>query len=1069
MIHPFVQKYRELFSRMWRKVASHNAPYVLAIARKGPRLFDLFDEMAVRERGRPIIISERALPFIEFGSSSVKVLPIIDDVVIYGSTMQDIVDSVRDKGADPRPYCLVYDADKARFREPEYEKLMSHQDVVTFCHQIPSAFSLLGIAYDVDHPLLFLDDIGPEIMNDLRRVTHSIDLSSSLQKKNGIMNLVCHIGAPAALLTLTDPSNTDFRISISKVRMIYDSRKSRLCVVPILVCEAKVGSTDEPVFIHGCPDEIMGKALEILRQRSSSQAEVEEGAYRVLVYVMEYAFGLSFLQGLLGLLARDVFAKRLLREDDAALLFGESFGLFLIETLESNKEALISELQSTPERLQPSIERLGEADQVQNVELFKELFEGPEYQGINKVLEWNNEAACVRNICRLMREKDLLTRDPEKHIRNRLKFGFTFRDFVVVIRAKYPSVRPMYLSVAFDYLVDRGVIVPLFLKYPTGYFVRAFRFGESSNNTPEQLRAYYVHDVLDSFSKSTGSDTLSQFDFEKLFSYLHDLFKGTEIPVSPEESLDYDSLRIQKQYDEFGARVFAEAFSRMDEEGPTGNVPLIREAVQNKILVETRDGFKLDRSSWQILFSENSPLSSIEGDMQLYTNFWADLCFGKERPHPRKDEVALLLTTCNKPINFLTAYKVGIYAWFSHTEVRFSKILSDAKVLVHRRITAREQWTTVDGALHDLAARLVQSAIKKSVWSKACVITQKIDKWSERDKYRNGIWKKVRKGLIALASFTDAEQAPYDQLSMLYPMCRSATNVLRAALSHVGVTSPRAGDATGLEDHVRTYNRLAQDYGHLFPRPLQKITLEAGESSNLDTLKRIIDVLESNYSTMYSKFDEVKRYDEARDVKCDELDRDMAIVMYDMKGYSDWTERERERMAGVIDHHMRPYLASLDEAKYYKSVLNDENAWVISDMVKALKASHKLLEITRGEKKTCRVAIHHTSPNDRVVIYKGEGGHAVGGHCFIVCARLRERAEELEKSRKEVANTILLTRDAHSKLPDEILRNVQVAGPFETLAQGKSIGEIEYYEVNEEKLRAALAPSSDWRKMFKVR
>lgn len=1041
---------------------------MLAIARKGPRLFDLFDDLVSRLEEKLTVISERALPFISFDAMHGEVLPVVDDVVIYGSTMRDIVDYLKSKGVEPRAHCLVYDIEKASFSDIDPQKVMSHDEVVAYSHQIPAVFSMLGTPYDVDHPILFVSQVLPDTIDVVRKASHFIDIASPLQKANGIANLVSHIDASALTSAFLNASNVDFRTSISKVRMVYNAKKSTLCIEPILACELIVRDVDKPVFSNECLDRITDEARKVLRKSGSSPTEQEEGFYRLLVYLLEYVYGLAFLRRIRNFIDKDLPLKCFLRQKDVNLLFGDVFGKTIIEYVESNRGLLLSELPSALEDpiSEPQIGKDNPRNEIENRELYTELFGGEDYRRINEMLAWDDEVGCLWNICRLMHEKDKLTRLPDEHIPNRLKFGFTFEDFMRIIRLRLSSVRRLHLSVAFDYLIDRGVIVPLFLRYPNGYFVRAFRFGESSNNTPEQLRGHYVHDVLNMLSQSTKSDSISQFDFEKLFSYLHDMFKGVEVPVSSEETASYDTLELSKQFDEFGARMFVESFSRVPEtDSQTVYVPLIQEVQQNRVLTQDADGFKLDKASCEIMLSKSSPLLSMHGEIKLYVSLWAELCYGRDRPHPRKDDVALLLTTCNTATNFLNAYKVGIYTWFSHREARFLRILGDMKLLVKGNNTTAEGWTRVDNMLKDLAKRLKQCEVKKAILVKAPLLEEKIDNWSLHNDYRQGVWSKVKRNVMGQTQFTDKQLTQYDHLSILYPICRSMMNTLRALVAHVqGVPNSDLGYRT------RAHDRLARDYGHLFPSPLQEIGQNTTESTNaIEAASRILDVFEVNYKTLYAKFDEIRQYDKAPELKCEELDRETSILMYDIRGSSDWTPRENERITIAIDDHMKPYLQALGEGKYYSSVLNDENAWVISDVQKALKASQKLLEVLHAEGKDGRIAIHYTSAGNRVTVYKGKQGDALGGRCFIVCQRLRQRAEELQKSRGGNPNVLLLTSDALSNLSEDVRSQLDILGPSHILPQGKSIGQLQYYEITEESLRNRFTvAASDWKKMFRV-
>lgn len=99
------------------------------------------------------MISDRAIPFLVFKEITGKKIPVCDDVVIYGSTMKTVVDKLSNIGVLPQPYCLIYDIENARLKNINFQKPLTSEKVVAFCHEIVQAFSILGIPYDVDHPI----------------------------------------------------------------------------------------------------------------------------------------------------------------------------------------------------------------------------------------------------------------------------------------------------------------------------------------------------------------------------------------------------------------------------------------------------------------------------------------------------------------------------------------------------------------------------------------------------------------------------------------------------------------------------------------------------------------------------------------------------------------------------------------------------------------------------------------------------------------------------------------------------------------------------------------------------
>lgn len=1035
--YPFIREYKPLFAKMYKQMIV-NAPCIVTIPRKGPRLFDLFEDVCMVS---PPIITPKALDFSSLEKLKSRCVPVFDDIIIYGSTMQDAVDALINKGITPIPYSLVFDIDNSKFRGVKSGIRLPHKMIVNFSCQIANSFSLLGIPYDIDHPLLFLNNVSYEEVFAIKEKVNAIDISSILQKKYGISNMVFHYNPPFTLDTFFNVDNCDFSSTLSKIRIFYNKKNTRLCIVPILLFEFRIKDINKPVFGNEILNNITERALSIFEENNLPTPEREEAIYRLSVYLIEYVYGLSFLYQYSKILNKDLSSTFILRPKDVILIFGETFGEFIIRKLENSSNQIIKSI------LKPAITITTppmnkNLVKIENKELFKEIFKTDEYKDIRDHLVWDSEINCIWNVCRLLRKKDIITRDPEKIISDRLKFGFTFRDLLLIARQKCESISPKLLSISIDYLIDKGVVVPLFMKYPTGYWVRAFRFGESLYNSPESLRAHYLKDTLPCFFENIKKDTISQFDFEKLYSYLHHHLKN---------NIHYEGLRMKVSFDEFGARPFVEAFIRMEGGSPVGSKPFLQESLQRNYLIEEGNGYKLNEAALRTIYSDDSPLGSLTGDANLYVVFFADLLFSEDKPHERKDKIALLLSTCNNPTNFLNAYKVGIYAWFQHREVQFSRLLNEILLLLAKEQRNPKYWTEIDGLLEDLATRLKQCETKRRVWNSASELIKKIDDWSKKNMYRERLWNKIKNISIDIRKFDDKEQIQYDYLYMLYLICRSMTNILRSALTHyIGVGTKKY---KSLEDYIKEHNKLINYYKYVVS--LDEIREISITTVSFENFNNILKTLKSNYEKLYGKFEEIKAFDE-QPPKFKEFEQDMAIVGYDLKGFSDMSPSERDRIEAVIDKHMKTYLKSIGEEKYYKTVLNDENMWPVSTVEKALRAAQKLLEILKSEHKYARIAIHFTSPNDRIKIYEQE--KVLGGDCFIVCARLREIAEDIQKNRGETSNVILLTKDAYLNLSNDLRDKLFPTGPLKKPVQGKSVREIEYYEIDEKKIRDCFSP-----------
>jgi len=531
-------------------------------------------------------------------------------------------------------------------------------------------------------------------------------------------------------------------------------------------------------------------------------------------------------------------------------LYGDQFGEYLIKSLSRVKESFSSK-EIIENLFIKSEENSGTYD-VQNMNLLSELNKQDECRKIDNLLAWTNEVTSLWNICRLLRVIDDITRDVKNlYIPGRLNFGFTFEDMLQIVKTKTNEINPRTLSIIFDYFVDRGILIPLYMRYPNQQFVRAYRFGENVNGLPEVKRAYFSRRALERLFERTKLESISQFEFEKFLSYLIHIFDNLNINKLKE-------LKLGVVIDEFGARPVTEGFRCL----PVCDSPfsayekryLFREAIDNKVICDPRTQsdrrLRLNEEFYVIYKRHLNPIESFTPQISLYTDFWCELIYNSGI-WPRKDEIMLLLTTCNTKHNFLTAYKEGIYSWFIHDFTRFPKILKEAKTVLSLKFKDATEYSKKitelnQKLLHQNATRLRQSEEKRKVWEKRTEMINKIDYEVSKKPFLEPIWIDVKSKIFDFTPFSEDEEKFYIYLQKLYHVCRASTNLIRATL-----WERRSGEK---DRYARLYNDAVKAFKNL----TGLIDLKEIPTEKIEDLV-IIETLELNTSILADFFEKYLR------------------------------------------------------------------------------------------------------------------------------------------------------------------------------------------------------------------
>jgi len=659
-----------------------------------------------------------------------------------------------------------------------------------------------------------------------------------------------------------------------------------------------------------------------------------------------------------------------------------------------------------------------------------------------------------------MKVKDIITRYPNQILPDRLKFGFTFEDLLFIIKSRLDFINQKMLSTAIDYLVDRGSLLSVVLKYPTGYLVRAFRFGENLHY-PEEKRAYFVYTGLKRLLDDLQQDFVSQFDFEKMFAFLVqilDRLGKAKSSINEEGINEFKELDLGITFDEFGARVITTGFRSVPSEqgrkmGHYEKRFLFLEALDNKAIRKTNGRISLDPDFHKVFPADSNPLTLLEQIIKLYVDMWKTIVYDRHI-WPRKTEIELLLTTCNNSSNFLNSYKVGISSWFSHDQSRFSKCLTELKLLLNTKDPDEynRRYQDINDLLRDNATRIRQSNDKRQVWDKGPKMIDNIEKALNGKEILEPLWQEV-KNLVIDPSIGNIKFLPvelvhdYEYLQGFYEVSRASTILLQSMLKE-----RVKGE---FEKYKNQYNSAIKKAGF---SNLQEIT-------GSDPLN-VVNILQNNYTIFNTYFQTLVKDHEREIIPLKEFDHDVSLLMYDLEDYSIEGETRRDYITKSIAERMSQYVIALKEEKYYKYVLDDENSYILSNVKNALSVLRRFIEILDKEKMKARISLHYTDSNQRIK-YNEERPTITGSTPYIVCSRLRERARIIQYERAQNGvhqNVILITKNFYKEMPEKV-RSILGLTPqlFEKEENAKGVGDIEYIEIDENKFIESFGP---WKSIF---
>jgi hypothetical protein len=528
---------------------------IVAISRAAPRSVELFAPGL--ERFGTTIISELALAFLTSEFMMNRRVMIVDDSVVFGSTMNRARLRLRELGVgDDKITCAAYAvdldshcADASAAREAagrrtlaetmrvRYRQARNILSMPSFHNSVVEAVRSLGKPYTIDYPVFYVP-LSPHG----RHASHFEWVTALESLPASVAEVSREIAYPAEITVLSVPLRPlhndvcGFRGSLSleshsKLRLYVDRKNGTLCMNPLtLIRWRPADGAPSPAYEEY--ESIWGTIVRYLDEVHGSSVDDssdlrEEALFRALNFlgsVFAFKEAWTAIRGCLCDLV-DSVAEPELREFDCVLVFGPDIGKLIMAF--ANSTCVCHGTHFSHEYAEsPS------AKEYRNRELVDELRNKSSACGIDLSKFLSPKRALEENFVRLLlglrRAIDEDRRAGDWHGR-RLQQGFDFDDLCLLLEERTGSCTPCQLGSLFDLLIDNGAIVPVSVKRE-GEWLRVYRSGEALDSVCRLKAKRVVHQGLSQWHEG-GGKPLSEFDLNKIMVILSKLFSG-ELPSS---------------------------------------------------------------------------------------------------------------------------------------------------------------------------------------------------------------------------------------------------------------------------------------------------------------------------------------------------------------------------------------------------------------------------------------------------------------------------------------------------------------------------------------------------------
>ena len=703
LLEPACQLFDE-FDSWFRQVLDNSQPdLIVAIARGAARLLELQSS----DSSIPLV-SQHAIPFLADSEVQDQRVLILDDSIIFGSTMAEVAGYVQKRGATVSN--AAYVGDKA-FRSPTNPNLgqlnplvvgkeLNENEVRAHHAALVHEIYQQGLDLNLDFPTLRVS-IGDYSRLDIPFIAELLNQSRLLF---GLRNVTHPVTGYNGVERWTANSDIRLNLRVLNERLVKrPNPKVRVTFVPSgyilftpivqLALHQSARFSDiqfsEPEFnsawkdlAFSVPEEDQYYGSSLLRLVSFFEATIQ------CRYVAEHVQ--SILESDFGEFSYS-FVER-----ESNVVLGKKLSRDMVDLFDSVEASTLPHGSSNSRR---SIE----VCELSKSELADQLWE---HLKRDELLALRETDACSTLLAKIFKGLRAITDSKKIRIAcgdsSRLKKGLSFEDILYIIRRSEITITEEDLSFALDYCIDRALVVPKNLVRDE-WVQRLFYCGEDGENDPDDQLRQNLHEAV---SELGASIKTSKFDFHK-------------ICATTKHILDF--VPLQTTPNNFGMTCVVGEKDLVSWVTPGENAPFLFEKNKkdNWVLVPNQDYKPTFSNTW----NSHEVRSFFETTQNLYRLFDAI-----------SDEQKLLISTCGTIERCFDAVAYEIHSWagkFNFMNPR-KKTFGDG---IHGAITDLKSHTDPIG--QDAVERLYWSI----VFSEEC--QKKMQVWRERRRIRQEIEKRI--------------------------------------------------------------------------------------------------------------------------------------------------------------------------------------------------------------------------------------------------------------------------------------------------------------------------------------
>jgi hypothetical protein len=748
---------------------------ILSISRKGPRLLELlYEDNIISKSVLDRTCSEYSIPFLK----NIYSLSVVDDSVLYGSTLNDMSDTIKSKlslndkkiNIAPFRYSINAPATIQTLINKRYSIPINSDESPVHINLLIQSFKKLGKAYDLEFPILYLD--GDFKDQKLFKETLKV-ICEQIGNAEFIVNNNIHYPDSYTILIKGENQRTEEGgPEFSKIRIFVRSDLEQITITPMSPCI--ISNEDIKFFDQSIDKEFQSLWTEVIGELS--HRSLDEYDFRSLIVWANYLKSLSFLTKRLPFFEKYIQIERLeLRIYDLQLLLGFSLSEKIYETLSKTilgKKKFVF-FQQNPNNFK-------------NVTEFKiptstedGFFECND--NLND-LKFDSESEILNYFFHCQHTRlELSSRIGENHSSiKRLKFGFTLNYIVDLIKKNKPDTSITKIHFAFDKLIDLGSIVPKYLDLSLNplsmIWGRVFRIGEGPLPTTQRILILLA--LIENLKKLYNRDYVPAVVLEKYTVIaLTNSFNFKEL-----NEFGITGLEIKKKYGLYGAR----SYVKTDPDG--SGIFFLDWAKSLKFIHQNND---TEEYSINYTIAKNYDLNelAISTTAKDKLEDIAQFCYlvsfnSNENP-------LILLTTLTSKKEFWLAISTELHLWLSHISYNIYSCLHKLEEIRTAKEKLDPLLNSCNILLKNNANFTAQVAKKKDLFDSSDQIIGTIQdilvKYPQST--TNRVWRNM-KDYLDLQKNEAVGNYNINEIITILRICHSINSICRALLNKAGFKLP---------------------------------------------------------------------------------------------------------------------------------------------------------------------------------------------------------------------------------------------------------------------------------------